>query len=400
MKINAVIGAGFGDEGKGLTTDWLINNSSSNEILNIRFNGGAQAGHTVTLEDGKRHIFSSIGSGTLQNMGNKHINTYYTKEFIIEPYRVIKELMELSQLGIENVSIYVNKDCRITTIYDIILNRLREDSRELRHGSCGYGIFETIKRDREVSLRVEDLLIGREHLLNKLVEIEKYFISTIEQLGYTKEDIKDLDLDSEERFEEKLNLLMQLKSKIVIINNEKSFIKSFNTVVFEGAQGLMLDMDNEEYMPHLTPSHTGLDNIVASLKDIVSEDDEFNIIYVTRSYKTRHGNGRLDYEVTKTNLGELVDDKTNVPNSFQGEIRYAKLDLESLSEKINNDFKKASVLGCEVTKNLMITHLDQTDGLLKTNNGDISVLEFSSSYKFNKIYLSYGETAKDVKGWK
>ena len=59
--IKVVIGANFGDEGKGLMTDYFA--SKSNKSLVVRFNGGGQAGHTVTTKDGRRHVFHHFGSG-------------------------------------------------------------------------------------------------------------------------------------------------------------------------------------------------------------------------------------------------------------------------------------------------------------------------------------------------
>ena len=80
----AVIGANFGDEGKGLMTDYFC--SQNKKSLNIRFNGGAQAGHTVVTPDGKRHVFSHIGSGTFSGA-----DTYLSEFFTLNPIMFMKE---------------------------------------------------------------------------------------------------------------------------------------------------------------------------------------------------------------------------------------------------------------------------------------------------------------------
>ena len=86
-QIKVVIGANFGDEGKGLMTDYFCKRlSESGSVLNIRFNGGAQAGHTVvvpTLGQQKRHVFSHFGAGSFVN----GTDTYLSGNFILNPMK-------------------------------------------------------------------------------------------------------------------------------------------------------------------------------------------------------------------------------------------------------------------------------------------------------------------------
>lgn len=77
-QIKVVIGANFGDEGKGLMTDYFCNKlSADGSVLNIRHNGGAQAGHTVVTPDDKRHVFSHFGAGSF----NSHVATYLSEDY-------------------------------------------------------------------------------------------------------------------------------------------------------------------------------------------------------------------------------------------------------------------------------------------------------------------------------
>ena len=78
MKISVVIGANYGDEGKGLATDYLA--SQGTKSLVVRFNGGAQAGHTVVTPDGCRHVFHHFGSGVFAEA-----DTFLSKFFIVNP---------------------------------------------------------------------------------------------------------------------------------------------------------------------------------------------------------------------------------------------------------------------------------------------------------------------------
>ena len=86
IPVNVVIGSNFGDEGKGSVTDLL----SIRKTLNIRFNGGAQAGHTVCYRN-KRHVFHHFGAGSFQGA-----KTYLSKHFIVNPLIFKKEYEELS----------------------------------------------------------------------------------------------------------------------------------------------------------------------------------------------------------------------------------------------------------------------------------------------------------------
>ena len=90
MKAHIVIGANFGDEGKGLATNFLAGNLDDNIV--VRFNGGGQAAHTVELDDGRRHIFHHISSGSFQGSP-----TFLTEHFIVNPKVLIKAAKAMSR---------------------------------------------------------------------------------------------------------------------------------------------------------------------------------------------------------------------------------------------------------------------------------------------------------------
>ena len=92
----SVIGANYGDEGKGLVTDALADEAMNTygNCLVICNNGGAQRSHTVVLEDGTRHAFSHFGSGTF-----RRADTYLSEYFILNPIIFRKEFEELVKLG-------------------------------------------------------------------------------------------------------------------------------------------------------------------------------------------------------------------------------------------------------------------------------------------------------------
>jgi len=104
-------------------------------------------------------------------------------------------------------------------------------------------------------------------------------------------------------------------------------LTDYAQVVFEGAQGLLLDQDRGAF-PYVTRSHTGIRNAL----DVAAEAgiDAVDATYVSRAYLTRHGAGPLSRELPgKPYPG--IQDSTNVPNEFQGTLRFAHLDLDLLS---------------------------------------------------------------------
>ena len=141
MNINVVIGAGFGDEGKGLMTDYFASQAKNNygSGLVVRFNGGSQAAHTVVTPEGKRHVFGHFGSGTLVGLP-----TYLSSFFAVHPILFREELAKLKVLGL-TPKVYVDKECIVTTPFDMLINQIAETVRgENRHGSVGFGVNETV----------------------------------------------------------------------------------------------------------------------------------------------------------------------------------------------------------------------------------------------------------------
>ena len=141
--IKVVIGANFGDEGKGLMTDYFCHQATSQgeNCIVVMSNGGAQRGHTVVDPLGARHVFKHFGSGTLVKA-----DTYCIDDFILNPMEFRQEYDALLQIGYLP-KVYVHPNCRWSTPYDMIINQIVEETREnKKHGSCGMGIWETVYR--------------------------------------------------------------------------------------------------------------------------------------------------------------------------------------------------------------------------------------------------------------
>lgn len=328
MRARVVIGANFGDEGKGLVTDYLCASEEGAGMV-VRFNGGAQAGHTVVTPVGERHVFHHFGSGTLAG-----VPTFLSQFFVCNPLVALREADELIDLNYLPI-LYAHPNCPVTTFADMIINQRRENALgDKRHGSTGVGFNETVLRSDipELKITMSDLWNGIP-LEDRLAQIcGKY----AEFRTGSKIDDPHAMIDNFIRLAKKFANAV-----------EPLGIEDCPDPVFEGAQGLLLDQDNKEFFPHLTHSHTGMHNV-----RILCDQggfDEIQPYYVSRTYLTRHGAGPLPGEDRKLKF----EDDTNFTNEFQGSLRFAPLLVDKLRHQCATDF------GSSKGYKLVFTHCDQ-----------------------------------------
>lgn len=333
MIARAVIGANFGDEGKGIVTDWLCSKGAG---MVVRFNGGAQAGHTVVAPDGRRHVFHHVGSGALLD-----VPTFLSKYFVCNPLVFFAELDALKLLGVDPV-VYADPQCRITTFADMFINQMEEDKRgKDRHGSVGLGINETINRSKiaELEITMGDLWHSPARLRSQLETIcDKYFKW---RMG------APMPVDAGPMIEHFIAGCERFAQAIHPLG-----IQQCPDIVFEGAQGLLLDQGNKEYYPHLTRSNTGMKNVRALMA--LAGIDECETYYVSRTYMTRHGAGPFPTE----NRFMSYPDETNVPHDYQGNLRFGMLD-EYVNDRCFKDFYEHSPANANFK--FVLTHCDQNE---------------------------------------
>jgi adenylosuccinate synthase len=398
MKSSVVIGANWGDEGKGLMTDYLCRLHKADLV--VRFNGGAQAGHTVVTPKGKRHIFSHVGSGYFAG-----VPTYLSEYFILNPIIFKKECEDLKIS--DGYKIYISPACRVTTYWDMLANRCLEQMRGNKaHGSCGCGINETIERDRnftDLSARTW-AAESAEKMEIYLTEITKFWMNQLldAKRMYDIEDLPDWTMDAFARNEEINRQFIEdaysMLSIVKIVNDSNNFWDNFNYAVFEGAQGLGLDQFYGNY-PHVTRSNTGIRNVIELQRNGNyrggTNFDIDEIIYVSRTYETRHGND--PFFSVHGKMPEKVQDLTNVPNEWQGAMQFKELVYTNLGRRIMLDIAANNLhsYGGQKKIKLAFTHTDQktiSHGKIfyhvgRETNGMISEI----------TYRSFGETYKDVK---
>lgn len=346
MKTSIVIGLGFGDEGKGLMTDYLCSQQPQPWV--VRFNGGHQAGHTVVTKNGGRHVFSSVGSGTLRGAP-----TYWSSYCTFYPPGFLTEYKALRQQGTEP-QFYIDAQSPVTTFYDVIYNRSLEQSRD-PHGSCGLGFGVTIERHESGCKLCAGDLYSAAGVEMKLKDIAQYYNKKLTDSGntvlaeiyhtYDMEQIEDLYL----RSVQESNTCMKLAEEKTLFNELKAKGAS---LVFEGAQGVLLDMDHG-FFPHVTRSNTTSKNAL----EIIHRNGlpSPSVYYITRSYQTRHGAGPLRNESLPLPL-QHTGNETNVHNPWQGSFRKAVLDVDLLTYAIRCD----SRFSPRSARHLVITCLDQT----------------------------------------
>ncbi|CAN7205120.1 adenylosuccinate synthetase [Rhizobium sp. LjRoot30] len=359
----AVIGAGYGDEGKGLLTDRLA--SVTTDAIVVRSNGGAQAGHTVVAPDGHRHVFHHFGSGALAGAPT-HLSAF----FVAHPMFFLGERQALKELGAE-LAVSADPRAIVTTPFDMMINQAVELSRGIaRHGSCGLGFGEAIERclRPEFALRTGDLL--RPGLAGRLQRIWTEWVPRrllgLGLDGLPDEIMRHVDIEMViGRF------LLDCEAYLDHVTLwPDSRLGEKGQVIFEGAQGLLLDQDYGAF-PHVTRSNTGLRNMQSIARE--AGIDGIGAHYVTRCYVTRHGAGPLAHEVDRLAGIDMVD-PTNAPNAWQGRLRLAPLDLAVLRAAIAHDLQSASAVA--VAPDLTVTCLDQAgEGFSLMDDGGQMVID-------------------------
>ncbi len=336
MKAIVTVGLGFGDEGKGATVDFLTRQYHAEVV--VRYSGGSQAGHNVELPDGSRHTFSQFGAGTLAGA-----KTYLGPRMIISPGTMPPEAEHLKSLGVADPmnSLAAHPECLVSTIYHMLLNRLREVARGSdRHGSCGLGIGETrhywLRYGRDAVFASD--LWDQSLLKTKLTLLRDRFLQEMQSLPILDESLSETLYETCPPFEadalQKDSEGMQLSPRI----------PDAKTIIFEGAQGVLLD-EWKGFPPYTTWSTVTTDHALELVEEHGIED--VTVLGLTRAYATRHGAG--PFPTFDADFSSRIEDLGNPVNAWQGTIRSGPLDLVLL---------RYAVTSCPVD-GLVVSNFDQ-----------------------------------------
>jgi adenylosuccinate synthase len=369
-----VVGLGYGDEGKGLVTDWLASQKPNDETLVIRFSGGHQAGHTVTLQNTVSHVFSNFGSGTLRGTP-----TLWSKYCTVNPIYLLNEYKILFTKSIEDPVLYIDEDCPITTPFDVWHNELRCNTINGNFiSSVGVGFGDTIQREEDHYHLVAKDLAYPNTLRYKLQGIARYY-------GYYEEIKEEI-----ENFIVTCNKVRNI-ARIISSDATYELVKSKKNIIFEGSQGILLDQ-KYGFFPYVTRSNTTSENAI----NMCFEHGLLNpeIYYVTRCYATRHGNGPLFAECKKEDIIMTANpNETNVHNACQGEFRYGIIDREPIEYALDVDKLYHSSF---TPINIIITCIDQLYKNMYDFRKGTPLATLLQIGGFNSIYVSTGPFAEHI----
>lgn len=351
-KAKIIIGLGFGDEGKGITTDFLA--SKNPESIVIRFSGGQQAAHTVMIDD-KKHVHSSFASGALRGLPS-----YFSEHCTIHPVFLYNEQKELQAKG-GNTQLYIHPLAKVTTPFDVWKNRT--NVKNLEHGTCGKGVGATMKRNESpYKLFAADLIAPKAMLIEKLKAIAYYY-------GFQESD----------ELTDEIDFFLEAIECINWNIYDYSYLANYDDFIFEGSQGILLDMDHGVF-PYVTYANTTSKNAHEICHKLGINNIE--MYYVTRSYATRHGNGWMENEnelPLKNNQEE-----TCTYNEYQKEFRTGHLDYKLLNYALKLDAAYSQF----ANKNLVVTCMDQL-------NIDFQLEKIE--VKFDNVYNSYSPFSNSFK---
>lgn len=290
IKNVVVIGTQWGDEGKGKIVDWLTDHAQGV----IRFQGGHNAGHTLVI-DGKKTALQLIPSGIMR----AGVACYIGNGVVLSVPDLLREIDKLEAVGVEVVSrLKISEACPIILPYHTALDAARELARgESKIGTTGKGIGPAYEdKVARRAIRVADLMSAN-RFAEKLRENLDYHNFVLTQ--YLKADA----VDYQKTLDDALSTVSRLAPMVVDVSSALyAAYKAGANLLFEGAQGSLLDVDHGTY-PFVTSSNCVAGN--ASAGAGVGPNMLHYILGITKAYTTRVGSGPFPSELpTDHGVGE------------------------------------------------------------------------------------------------
>ena len=277
-----IIGTQWGDEGKGKIVDLLTEQAAAV----ARFQGGHNAGHTVVIE-GVKTVLRLIPSGILR----ERVMCLLGNGVVVSPSALLEELMQLEQRGIPaRERLRISEACALILPYHIKLDQAREKARgNAAIGTTGRGIGPAYEdKVARRALRVGDLL-HRERFAAKLGEVLDYHNFMLSK--YYKVD----SVDFQQLLDETMVLAEQIAPMVTDVSQLLYDIQAAGgNILFEGAQGALLDVDHGTY-PFVTSSNTTSGGAATGTGFGVRSFDY--VLGITKAYTTRVGSGPFPTEL-------------------------------------------------------------------------------------------------------
>jgi len=333
-----ILGSQWGDEGKGKIVDLLTDKAS----VVARFQGGHNAGHTLVI-DGKKTALHLIPSGILRS----HVNCVIGNGVVVAPDALIKEIQMLEERGVKVTGrLKVSGSCPLILPYHIALDQAREAARgNAKIGTTGRGIGPAYEdKVARRGLRLSDLA-NIERFAEKLREVMDYHNFALTE--YYKADPVDFD-QTLALVKEWAQVLLPMKADVTKILHDAR--EAGENILFEGAQGSLLDIDHGTY-PFVTSSNTtaGSTATGSGFGPLYLDD----VLGITKAYTTRVGSGPFPTEL-HCEIGRYLGEKGHEFGTTTGrERRCGWFDAVALRQAVRVN----SISG------ICLTKLDVLDGL-------------------------------------
>jgi adenylosuccinate synthase len=277
-----VIGTQWGDEGKGKIVDWLTDHAQGV----VRFQGGHNAGHTLVIGN-KKTVLHLIPSGILR----EEVQCYIGNGVVLSPQALLTELRMLEEAGVNVRSrLKISEACPLILPYHVALDQAREAAKgTAKIGTTGRGIGPAYEdKVARRAIRLQDMFY-RERFAAKLGEVLDYHNFVLKNYFHAE------TVDFQRTLDDALALAEQIKPMVADVSNMLYLAnQQGQRLLFEGAQGALLDVDHGTY-PFVTSSNTIAGG--ASTGSGVAPQMLNYVLGITKAYTTRVGSGPFPTEL-------------------------------------------------------------------------------------------------------
>ena len=340
-----VVGTQWGDEGKGKMVDWLTDHAQAV----VRFQGGHNAGHTLVIK-GVKTALQLIPSGIMRD----GVACYIGNGVVVDPTHLLGEIERLEAIGVEVRSrLFISESCPLILPFHVEVDKAREAMRETsgagKLGTTGKGIGPAYEdKVARRALRVQDLKHPDRFAakLRELLELHNFALT-----GF----LHAKPLEFQPIFDLAMKVAEELKPMMADVGNMlHNASRSGANLLFEGAQGTLLDIDHGTY-PYVTSSNCVAGNAAAGAG--VGPNMLHYILGITKAYTTRVGSGPFPTELPMIEPGTVGHHLSTV-----GQERGTVTGRPRRCGWLDAALLKRSII-INGTSGLCITKLDVLDGL-------------------------------------
>ena len=355
----AVIGLQWGDEGKGKIVDYL----SEDFDLVVRYQGGNNAGHTVIVDD-TTYKLNLIPSGVIRGK-----ICFLGQGVVLDPNHFSNEYDQIKK-KINNAEIYLSSNISLILDYHKQLDKINESilNTEKKIGTTSKGIGPAYQdKVGRKSIKLYDLK-SKKIIEEKMHSIKKFYDPILESFNESKINIEQTIQD--------LLIFYDVVNELIVDNSQIKKEFKNKKILFEGAQGALLDLDHGSY-PFVTSSNTVSSNIVIGSALQV----DYQTVGIFKAYATRVGNGPFPSELFD-DIGDYIAEKgVEIGTVTKRKRRCGWLDLVSLK------------YSCEINR---VNELCMTKADVLNNLSEIKVCKSYNSKKYEDVNFSESDILESL----